>query len=48
MIWVTGLYADTLQSKKMNFKMKKTFYSGSLDRNDITIALKKSDESLLN
>ncbi len=47
MIWATGLYADALLNNKMNFKIKKSFYSGTLDRHEITTALKKSDESLL-
>ncbi|HXH31815.1 MAG TPA: DinB family protein [Bacteriovoracaceae bacterium] len=47
MIWVTGLYTDALMNGRLDFKKKKTFYSGGLAREEIISALRDSDKVLL-
>ena len=46
LVWVSGLFNDALQNKKINLKNKKTCYSGDLDRKALLVALKKQDEIL--
>lgn len=46
MIWVTGLYTDAFENRILDFSKKKTWYSGGLERDEITIALKNSDQGL--
>lgn len=46
MIWVTGLYTHALESRKLNLSKKKSWYSGGLEREELTLALRSSDDKL--
>jgi hypothetical protein len=46
LVWVSGLFNDTLKNKKIDVKNKKTCYSGGLDREELLSALAKQDEIL--
>jgi hypothetical protein len=48
MIWVTGLYRETMMTGNMKTcASKKSHYAGSLERNEILAGLTKQDELLL-
>lgn len=44
LVWVSGLFNDALENKKINLAVKKSCYSGGLEQNELIAALKKQDE----
>jgi uncharacterized damage-inducible protein DinB len=46
LVWVSGLYNDALQNRKINLKNKKTCYAGTLERGELRAALQAQDEIL--
>ncbi len=46
MVWVSGLYNHAVKTKTMDFSVKKSTYSGSLEKEDILNGLKDKDKEL--
>lgn len=46
MVWLSGVYNDTLKNRTMDFSKKKTFYSGGLEKAELVAALHAKDEEL--
>ena len=46
MVWLSGVYNDTLKNRVMDFSKKKTFYSGGLEKEELVTALRAKDEEL--